>query len=66
MLGLPGSGKGTHSKKLVEDYGVFHISAGDLLRKVFSLRNHHYRGLQAIEEKHTYAKQIDETIKVFN
>ena len=32
MLGGPGSGKGTQSSKLVEDFGVVHLSAGDLLR----------------------------------
>ena len=32
VLGGPGSGKGTQCAKLVEDYGVAHLSAGDLLR----------------------------------
>ena len=29
----PGSGKGTICKKLVEEYGFVHLSAGDLLRE---------------------------------
>ncbi|VDP13063.1 unnamed protein product [Soboliphyme baturini] len=33
VLGPPGCGKGTHCKKLVEKYGVVHLSAGDLLRE---------------------------------
>uniref|UniRef100_A0A2P2I436 UMP-CMP kinase n=2 Tax=Hirondellea gigas TaxID=1518452 RepID=A0A2P2I436_9CRUS len=33
VLGGPGSGKGTQSAKLVEEFGVVHLSAGDLLRR---------------------------------
>jgi UMP-CMP kinase family protein len=33
ILGAPGSGKGTVSTSLVQDYGVIHLSAGDLLRE---------------------------------
>lgn len=32
ILGGPGSGKGTQSAKLVEEFGAVHLSAGDLLR----------------------------------
>ena len=32
ILGGPGSGKGTQSAHLVQDYGFTHLSAGDLLR----------------------------------
>ncbi|KAI8318314.1 UMP-CMP kinase [Martensiomyces pterosporus] len=32
VLGGPGSGKGTNSEKLVNDFGFVHLSAGDLLR----------------------------------
>lgn len=32
ILGGPGSGKGTQSARLVQDYGFLHLSAGDLLR----------------------------------
>lgn len=33
ILGGPGSGKGTQSVSLVQDYGFTHLSAGDLLRE---------------------------------
>ncbi|KAI9808237.1 MAG: bifunctional uridylate/adenylate kinase [Sarcosagium campestre] len=32
VLGGPGAGKGTQCEKLVRDYGLTHMSAGDLLR----------------------------------
>ena len=32
MIGAPGSGKGTISGRLERDFGVVHLSSGDLLR----------------------------------
>ena len=32
IFGAPGSGKGTQSDKLIEKYGLNHISTGDVLR----------------------------------
>jgi adenylate kinase len=32
IFGAPGSGKGTQSDKIIADYGVAHISTGDVLR----------------------------------
>lgn len=33
IFGAPGSGKGTQSEKLIDKYGLEHISTGDVLRK---------------------------------
>jgi adenylate kinase len=33
LFGPPGSGKGTQSEKVIEKYGLMHISTGDLLRE---------------------------------
>lgn len=33
LLGAPGSGKGTQCKSIVEQYGLLHLSSGDILRK---------------------------------
>ena len=32
MIGGPGSGKGTQSEKLIDKYGLYHISTGEVLR----------------------------------
>jgi len=32
LFGPPGSGKGTQSEKIINAYGLYHISTGDLLR----------------------------------
>lgn len=33
MLGAPGAGKGTQAKKIAADYGIPHISTGDIFRE---------------------------------
>ncbi|MBN2594778.1 MAG: adenylate kinase [Sedimentisphaerales bacterium] len=33
ILGAPGAGKGTQCKRVVEKYGLQHLSSGDILRK---------------------------------
>lgn len=32
LIGPPGSGKGTQSPRLVEEFGICHLATGDLLR----------------------------------
>lgn len=36
LFGPPGSGKGTQSEKLIENYGLIHLSTGDILRSEIS------------------------------
>ena len=33
IMGAPGSGKGTIATRIAKDFGMKHISSGDLLRK---------------------------------
>lgn len=33
LFGAPGSGKGTQSARLIDEYGLYHISTGELLRE---------------------------------
>lgn len=39
LFGPPGSGKGTQSEKLIEKYGLKHLSTGDLLRSEIGKRS---------------------------
>lgn len=45
LLGPPGAGKGTHAQVLSKDYGLAHISTGDMLRE--ALRAQTPLGLEA-------------------
>ncbi|MEO7524240.1 MAG: nucleoside monophosphate kinase, partial [Ferruginibacter sp.] len=45
LFGPPGSGKGTQSEKLIDRYGLKHLSTGDLLRSEIS--RHTPLGLKA-------------------
>lgn len=45
LFGPPGSGKGTQSEKLIEKYGLIHLSTGNLLRE--EIANKTALGLEA-------------------
>ncbi|PTL38444.1 adenylate kinase [Alkalicoccus saliphilus] len=45
LMGLPGAGKGTQADKIVEKYGVPHISTGDMFRA--AIKNETELGLKA-------------------
>lgn len=36
IFGAPGSGKGTQSERIIDKYGLHHISTGDLLRRMIA------------------------------
>ena len=39
LLGGPGAGKGTQAAKLKENYGIAHLSTGEVLREAKKRRN---------------------------
>lgn len=45
LLGPPGAGKGTQAGRIVEEYGIPHISTGDILRG--AVKNQTIMGLEA-------------------
>ena len=45
IFGPPGAGKGTHSLKLVDKYGLLHVSTGDIFRS--EIKNETKLGMQA-------------------
>lgn len=45
LMGLPGAGKGTQAEKLIDAYGVPHISTGDMFRE--AIKNETALGLKA-------------------
>ncbi len=45
LFGPPGSGKGTQSEKLIDRYGLIHLSTGNLLRE--EIANKTKLGLEA-------------------
>ncbi|KAJ3342263.1 hypothetical protein HDU93_002736 [Gonapodya sp. JEL0774] len=51
VLGGPGSGKGTQCEKLVKEFGLAHLSTGDLLR-------------EEVAKGSTFGKELQEIMKV--
>jgi len=51
LFGPPGSGKGTQSEKIIEKYGLVHISTGDLLREEVAAETDLGKKAKAIMDK---------------
>ena len=51
IFGAPGSGKGTQSERLIDEYGLYHISTGEVLR------DHIARGTDLGKVAETYISQ---------
>ena len=51
LFGPPGSGKGTQSEKIIEKYGLVHISTGDLLREEVAAETELGKKAKAIMDK---------------
>jgi len=51
LFGPPGSGKGTQSERIIEKYGLKHISTGDLLREEVAAQTELGKQARAIMEK---------------
>lgn len=47
MLGAPGAGKGTQAKKIAQEFGIPHISTGDIFRE--NIKNNSQLGIKAKE-----------------
>ena len=45
LMGLPGAGKGTQAEKIIDAYGIPHISTGDMFRA--AMQNETALGLEA-------------------
>ena len=45
LFGPPGAGKGTQSERLIEKYGLVHLSTGDIFRH--NIKNQTARGVKA-------------------
>ncbi|MFW6308914.1 MAG: adenylate kinase family protein, partial [bacterium] len=61
FLGAPGSGKGTHARKLSDEFGMFHLSSGLLLRKAARRKT---SGGQVIKRYLTRGRLVPDEITV--
>ena len=59
IFGAPGSGKGTQSDLLIKEYGLGHISTGDVLRQ--EIKKETWENSQAIyRQRATDTRQPDD------
>ena len=54
MMGPPGSGKGTHAKKLAAKLGIAHISTGDLFRELAKEDTEEGRNIKKLVDSGAY------------
>ncbi len=48
LMGLPGAGKGTQAEKIIDAYGIPHISTGDMFRAAMQKRNSSWPGSKVL------------------
>lgn len=60
IFGAPGAGKGTQSEKMIEKYGLGHISTGDVLRDQIKKRHRtRCNGKEIHRRRKTYSRRSD-------
>lgn len=62
IVGGPGSGKGTQCERIIEKYGFFHISSGDLLRAEVASGSARGASLQELMSKGLFVPTVNDDL----